>query len=86
MRLEKILKEREKTHGDYAMHSMISQDLKSYLRHTDGWPRLSPEQKESVEMICHKIARILAGDPEHVDHWQDVAGYATLVAEYLEKS
>ena len=35
-------------------------------------------------MIAHKIGRILAGDPNHIDHWLDIAGYATLVAKELE--
>ena len=34
-------------------------------------------------MIACKIARILSGDPNWRDHWDDIAGYATLVAERL---
>jgi hypothetical protein len=34
-------------------------------------------------MILNKVSRILAGDPGHVDHWDDIAGYATLVADIL---
>ena len=34
-------------------------------------------------MIVHKIARILAGDPNHADHWHDIAGYAILVEERI---
>jgi hypothetical protein len=33
-----------------------------------------------LEMIAHKIGRVLAGDPNHADHWDDIAGYARLVA------
>lgn len=33
-------------------------------------------------ILC-KLLRIL-GDPKHIDSWQDIAGYATLVVEYLE--
>ncbi|WP_257617167.1 hypothetical protein [Campylobacter pinnipediorum] len=35
-------------------------------------------------MIAHKIARILAGNPNYKDHWDDIAGYATLVSKELE--
>ena len=45
---------------------------------------LSYQQLEALEMICHKIARIVAGDPDFADHWRDIAGYATLVANELE--
>ena len=40
---------------------------------------LKSYQRESLDMIVHKIARILNGDPNHVDSWHDIAGYATLV-------
>lgn len=29
-------------------------------------------------MILAKIARIVSGDPNHADHWDDIAGYALL--------
>jgi hypothetical protein len=35
-------------------------------------------------MIVHKISRIVNGNPDKVDHWVDIAGYATLVADRLE--
>ena len=35
-------------------------------------------------MICHKIGRILNGDPDYGDSWRDIAGYALLVADRLE--
>lgn len=85
MNIEAILDERKKTHGDFAVHSQVSQNLKACLFYRKGWMNLSPMQRESLEMICHKIGRIMAGDPNHADHWQDIAGYATLVVNYLEK-
>ena len=44
-----------------------------------------PDQREALEMIQHKVARILNGDPTYTDNWIDIAGYATLVANRLEK-
>jgi len=35
-------------------------------------------------MIAHKIARIINGDPNHLDSWHDIAGYATLVEQELK--
>jgi len=43
-----------------------------------NWISLSDEQAEALEMIAVKIARILSGDPEYPDHWDDVIGYAKL--------
>lgn len=41
---------------------------------------------EAIEMIFHKIGRIGAGNPNFVDHWEDIAGYATLVAQRLRSA
>lgn len=42
------------------------------------------DQWEALEMIVHKIGRIVNGDPDVTDHWVDIAGYATLIADRLE--
>lgn len=42
------------------------------------------DQMEALEMIVHKIGRILNGDPDYSDSWRDIAGYATLVADRLD--
>lgn len=42
------------------------------------------DQWEALEMIVHKIARIVNGNPDKVDSWQDIAGYATLIADRLQ--
>lgn len=47
------------------------------------WYNLDPDQKEALEMIAHKIGRILNGDPNYADSWHDIAGYAKLVDDRL---
>ena len=66
-------------------HSNIAQNLKTAMRMTNpqAWEALDDDQKESLEMQAHKIARILNGDPNHADSWVDIAGYARLVADRL---
>ena len=83
MTIEKTLKQRQKTHGDFATHAKISQQLKAVLWEHD-FQELDVDQIEALEMICHKIARVLNGDPSHHDHWHDIAGYATLVGDRLK--
>ena len=83
MTIEKTLKQRQKTHGDFATHAKISQQLKAVLWEHD-FQELDADQIEALEMICHKIARVLNGDPSHHDHWHDIAGYATLVGDRLK--
>ena len=44
---------------------------------------LAHDQAEAMDMIIHKIGRIVNGNPDVVDHWLDIAGYAQLVADRL---
>ena len=70
--------EREKTHGDFAARAVLSQELQLRLCMQNNWPNLTSGQREALQMICVKISRILHGDPNCADHWQDIAGYAEL--------
>ena len=83
--IEDILKERGSRYGKFKDHAAISQSLKSVIRvHAgDKWHDMHPDQKEALEMICHKIARILNGDPNYIENYKDIAGYAKLVADRL---
>lgn len=83
MKTEEILEERGNTHGDFTDNARLSQRMKHVISsgQTVG---LNPVQYEALDMICHKIARICCGDPNFKDHWDDIAGYATLVANRLE--
>ncbi len=51
----------------------------------EKWQTLAPDQREALDMNAHKVARILNGDPDYSDSWRDIAGYATLVADRLDK-
>lgn len=73
-----VLSNREKTHGSYPSTAKVSQSLKDAMRASPNWIRLTDVQAESLEMIAVKLARILCGDPEYLDHWVDVVGYAKL--------
>lgn len=85
MAVEDTLDQREKTYGSFTGHSALSQAFKSQMKCTDGWSRLQPDQKEALDMIQHKIARILNGDPSYIDSWHDIQGYAKLVEDRLLK-
>lgn len=78
--VNKILDERKKSHGDFTDHARITTSLKFIMQGEPGWSKLTPVQKECLDMTAHKIGRILAGDPNFKDHWDDIAGYAVLVA------
>ena len=81
------LTERGKRYGTFKDHAAIAQELKRALyRHMDQVSKVEPDadQLEALEMICHKLARIINGDPNYHDSWTDVAGYAQLVADRLQ--
>ena len=80
--IEDVLNERQKTHGDYVLHAQITQELKRVIAVYDR-ADLSDTQRETLDMIAHKIGRILAGNPNYADHWTDIAGYATLIERQL---
>lgn len=83
--VEAITAERGEQYGDFTDQAHIAQDLKDYMRLMPGWQNLLPHQRESLDMIQHKISRILNGDPNIVDSWADIAGYAHIVAIRIQK-
>ena len=79
-----LLAEREHTHGNYQATALIAQRFKDVSKSTPNWSgNLTDVQRESLEGIFTKIARILSGDPNHPDHWRDIEGGAHLVTETL---
>ena len=78
-----ILQTREARHGSFETHAELSQWLKHVVREAGRNKRLEATQAEALDMILHKIARVMNGDPNYRDHWLDIAGYATLVADRL---
>lgn len=85
------LVDRNKRYGSLKGHAQITQGLKDVMRSfipensvATKWEKLSDDKKEALEMIAHKIGRILNGDPEYYDSWHDIVGYAKLVADTLE--
>jgi hypothetical protein len=83
MNTDQILNEREQTHGLFREVAGYSQALKTLMRSSRNWERLDVAQAQTLEVVADKIARILCGDPSHVDHWQDGAGYFELVVRDL---
>lgn len=77
------LAERGTRYGEYDEHARITQNLKSVMHGTPKWATLLPHQKETLEMVAHKIGRILNGDPMYHDSWHDIVGYTKLTADYL---
>lgn len=83
--IEETLQERGKRYGSFMVHAQVTQALKdAAFANTPTGAHLAADQKEALDMIFHKIGRILAGDPNYIDSWHDIAGYATLVERRLQ--
>ncbi len=82
--IDALLAERERTHGSFEDFAEISQSLCDTM-HCGNWERLNPAQREALEMVMHKVARVLNGDPNFPDHWLDISGYSKLIANHLMK-
>lgn len=81
--LDAVLNERGSRYGSFLKHAIITQRIKAVMTDTPNWIALNDDMVEALEMIAHKIGRILNGDPAYADSWVDIAGYAQLVADRL---
>lgn len=82
-----VLDERGSRYGKFEDHAAITMALKNVIQYSSGgvkWECLRSSQKEALHMICHKIGRIVNGDPNYIDSWVDIVGYAQLVVKELE--
>lgn len=84
--VDATLAERGKRYGTFKGHAAVTYQLKNVLRaHADAMGKtFAFDQAEALDMICHKLGRIVNGDPNYADSWVDIAGYAKLVADRLE--
>jgi hypothetical protein len=78
-----LLAERGKVHGEFKDHARVTQGLKLVMYNETRYGLLPAHHREALEMIVHKIGRVIAGDPNHRDHWDDIAGYARLVSQRI---
>lgn len=81
--IEDILCERSTSYGPFTCNAYVAQVMKDATRMIR--PHASDVARESVDMICSKLSRLVCGDPHHLDTWRDIIGYATLVVRELEK-
>ena len=83
--LKTILEQRGSEYGDFADQAKIAQAMREVAGSGKSFVTMEAYQKEALSMIIHKISRIVNGNTRNVDSWADSAGYATLVADRLQK-
>ncbi len=79
MSIEKTLKQRGAVYGAFSDNAETSQVLKQTMREAKNWDLLSYAQQEALEMVQHKISRLLNGDPTYLDNVVDILGYTELM-------
>lgn len=87
--IEATFAERGARYGRFNEHGEIAQALKYVMQGRllyapTNWDKLRPDMKEALDMIQHKVARILNGSPDYADSWHDIAGYAMLIEKRLQ--
>jgi hypothetical protein len=84
------LNERGGRYGRFDAHAMLAEQLirvaqfhPHKFEERKGWLKMAADQRHAIRYILDKIARILEGDPDYIDNWHDIAGYATLIEDRL---
>lgn len=80
---EATLIARGKNYGCFQSGATTMQNLKSVIRDNQGYEHLTAPQREALDMILHKVGRIVNGNASHVDSWHDISGYAQLIENQL---
>ena len=80
-----VLQERSTTHGDFEHGAVISQRLKHALSAGTNWEAMDVVQREALEAVAGKLARIVTGDSSFLDHYRDIIGYTQLAMDYTAK-
>ena len=91
--LQATLDERGGNYGPFDGHALAAQQLKqivrAHLATNKRYNSLGILSKatvdEGLDMIMHKVARLINGDPLHDDSWIDIAGYATITNKFANE-
>jgi hypothetical protein len=84
-RITTILDSRASDYGTFADNARLAQALKRAMaEHAEDHGRtFTDDQWEALEMIATKMSRIVNGNPNKPDTWDDIAGYAKLVSDRI---
>jgi hypothetical protein len=78
-----VLQERENRYGTFESNARTCQLFKNVLHAQHGWYELSYVQREALEMMMHKVSRLVNGDSTYLDTVIDIAGYNQLMLEHM---
>ena len=85
--IRNILKERGNTHGSYKhivnARAAILEELTTLYRHRHPNKEVPTVLEVMWSDVLLKLVRS-AANPNHQDNWDDLAGYANIIQEYME--
>lgn len=81
--IDTTLSERGSKYGDFREQGRITQNLKEAMYDSPNWDKLPAYMKEGLDMIQHKISRILNGEILYDDNIHDIIGYAKLMQDRM---
>lgn len=82
---DQLIKERGATYGSFTDAARTAQALKRVISN-ECKGSMPDYQREALDFIMTKVARLVCGDSNHEDTWADIAGYARLVVDRLPKA
>lgn len=79
--IAETLAQRGAAYGDFREQGRITQNLKRAMHDSPNWAALPSYMKEGLDMIQHKVSRILNGDALYDDNMHDIIGYTKLMQD-----
>jgi hypothetical protein len=83
--IQELISKRAETHGSWPMTAHVAQAIKAAIHNTPNWETMSSSEREGLDMIAQKLARILTGDHMADEHWEDIIGYTEMIRRELSK-
>ena len=75
MDTRQLINEREARYGSMTDNAQVTWDMMAIFQRHMNWRDLSAVQKHIFYMTAHKMARMLCGDPNYLDNYDDIIGY-----------
>lgn len=82
-KVKDTLAQRGNRYGTMEDNAEVTQRLLEVIYEYGNWDDLDRIHKEVLHMIFGKVSRMVCGDKDYADNPHDIAGYATLLEEYL---
>lgn len=76
---------RDSSYGGFSGIAETCQAMKDLARKCPSWQSLNSSEKEGIDMILHKITRILYSPKKIRDSWVDIGGYVRATLQAMDK-